>query len=46
MLMWSDELGEARDRLRELEQRARDAGDESSLAILLFLLESDPELDR
>jgi DNA-binding CsgD family transcriptional regulator len=38
MLMWSDELGEAHDRLRELEQRARDAGDESSLAILLFLL--------
>lgn len=38
MLMWSDEVSAARDRLRDLERRARDAGDESSLAILLFLL--------
>jgi DNA-binding CsgD family transcriptional regulator len=38
MLMWSDAVAEARDRLRGLVQRARDAGDESSLAILLFLL--------
>jgi DNA-binding CsgD family transcriptional regulator len=38
MLMWSDELARARDTLRDLERRARDTGDESSLAILLFLL--------
>jgi DNA-binding CsgD family transcriptional regulator len=38
MLMWSDELGGARERLQDLEQRVRDAGDESSLAVLLFLL--------
>ena len=38
ILMWSDDLLGARDRLRELEARARDNADESSLAILLFLL--------
>jgi DNA-binding CsgD family transcriptional regulator len=38
ILMWSDELQGARDRLRELERRARDAGDEGSLSVLLSLL--------
>jgi DNA-binding CsgD family transcriptional regulator len=38
ILMWSDDLPRARDRLRELEGRARDNADESSLSILLFLL--------
>jgi hypothetical protein len=38
MLMWSDDLTGARDRLRELERRARDTGDESSLSVLLSLL--------
>jgi DNA-binding CsgD family transcriptional regulator len=36
--MWSDDLAKAEARLRDLEQRARDTGDESSLSILLFLL--------
>lgn len=38
MLMWSDDLTAARTRLRDLERRARDTGDESSLSIFLFLL--------
>ena len=38
ILMWSDDLDRARDRLRELRARARDNADESSLSILLFLL--------
>ncbi len=38
MLMWSDDLAGARSRFRELERRARDTGDESSLSILLFML--------
>jgi DNA-binding CsgD family transcriptional regulator len=38
MLMWSDELTEARAGLRQLERRSREAADESSLSILLFLL--------
>ena len=36
--MWSDDLDRARDGLRELEQRARDAADESALSVLLSLL--------
>src|SRR5205823_9167577 len=38
MLMWSDDLMGARDRLCELERRARDTGDESSLSVLLCIL--------
>jgi len=38
MLMWSDDLAQARAKLRKLERRARDTGDESSLSVLLFLL--------
>jgi ATP/maltotriose-dependent transcriptional regulator MalT len=37
-LMWSDDLTGARGRLRELERRARDTGDEGSLSVLLFML--------
>ena len=38
MLMWCDDLTGARDRLRELEGRAGDTGDESSLSVLLSML--------
>ena len=38
MLMWSDDLTGARDRLRELERRAQETGDESSLSVLLSIL--------
>ncbi len=38
MLMWSDDLAGARSRFRDLERRARDTGDESSLSVLLFML--------
>ena len=38
MLAWSDDLTGARERLRELEHRARDTGDESSLSVFLSIL--------
>ncbi len=38
MLMWSDDLSGARERLDELVRAARDAGDESSLSVLLSIL--------
>ena len=38
MLLWTDQLDEARSALVDLEKRCRDGGDEGSLAVMLFLL--------
>ena len=38
IMTWSGDLAQARGRLSDLERRARDTGDESSLSVLLFLL--------
>ena len=37
MLLWTDQLDEARSALVDLEKRCRDGGDEGSLAVMLFL---------
>jgi DNA-binding CsgD family transcriptional regulator len=38
VLLWTDELDPARSTLGEIEKRCREAGDEGSLAVILFML--------